>query len=225
MWRIFLGSVCLVASVGASMQEAHQSGHHFAQGLKQEVQDKPVQMNLTEVPGFQSAEPPQASLGDPAQLSEKAYQSLQSSEVGTHLMQSQASRPKIAFNPNTDPLFQVDLKAQAQSLGVDPNAKAQEVVETLEKTCETGGEEVSYECLDNRVVTLEVSLKSTTLNVNHLNFEPNTITYTIPGQKGGFGNIVPQPVPDPIRMVGCFDYPKTSMLLRPYFVRISSHVM
>ncbi len=186
-WRIFLGSLWLiVASVEASMQEAHQSGHHFAEGLKQQVQERSSDMNLKEVPGFQSAEPPQASLGDPAQLPEQAYQSLQSSEVGTHLMQSQASRPKITFNPNTDPLFQVDLKAEAQSLGVDPNAKAQEGVETLEKTCETGGEEISYECVDNRVVTPQVPLKHTTLWVNHLSFNAHMESYTIPGKKGGF---------------------------------------
>ncbi len=187
VWRIFLGSLWLiVASVEASMQEAHQSGHHFAEGLKQQVQERSSDMNLNEVPGFQSAEPPQASLGDPAQLSEQAYQSLPSSQAGTYLMQSQASRPKIAFNPNTDPLFQVDLKAQAQALGIDPNAKAQEVVETLEKTCETGGEEVSYSCVDNRVVTPQVPLKHATLWVNHLIFDKYMESYTIPGKKGGF---------------------------------------
>ena len=155
-----------------TMEDSYVEGKQFANSL-------PVQTatnsNINDIPGYQSANPKEAALINQGNLSGAATQALADNEGGQSIIKSAQTREHFVIDPKNDPLFKAAHNQTAeQVLNITaPEAVAAEGV--IKKTCEEGGELITYECLENRHVVPQVPIKTATLTVNHLSFSP---TYT-----------------------------------------------
>ncbi len=177
----WFGMLMLMAfSLSASMDAGYQAGRNFAIAAQPQVQRALAEAKPSDVPGFETDHPPQADLDPSGNFEGAIAQELTQNEAAIMLKESAAKRPRFTIDPKTEPLFQhADPESAQGQLNIDPSAKQASPEGSLERTCEEGGEEVTYECTEDRHVIPQVSLKKTTLWVNHLSFTPNMESYVI----------------------------------------------
>jgi type-F conjugative transfer system mating-pair stabilization protein TraN len=114
-------------------------------------------------------------------------QTLNNNEAGQAIISSSETRERFVIDPKTDPLFKAfDQQTPEHILNItdEPEGIAEDGV--IKKTCEEGGEEITYECLENRHVVPQVPVKTTTLTVNHLAFNPTYTQETYVVKPGNF---------------------------------------
>lgn len=149
--------------------------------------DHIVNANLQEVPKFAGSSPKEGSFYDePNLLKERSEAAAIDNDVAQHLKETASTRPRFKIDPATDPLFKSrDLDP---SLTIKDDSDDQLITSegSVEKTCEEGGEDVTYECLENRIVTVNVPIKTATLTVNHLGFSPVHVQESYVVRAGNF---------------------------------------
>ncbi len=173
------------STVFASMESAAQEGQQWAQSLQPKVQGSINSAALSEVPRFAGDSPKETQLNQNGDFQEAINKALGTEEFAKDFSEISKKRPRFKCDPKTDPLFRAREEAD-KKFGIDPNATRIPREETLEITCEEGGEAVTYECIENRYVMPQVPSKTTTLWVNHLNFVPNKKTRRVVDRPGGF---------------------------------------
>lgn len=177
--------ILIVFSAEASMESHYQEGRAFTESLHHQSKNVAAQTDVKKVPGFKTAEPKEASLDENSDFQEAIHQALEKNQAASGVIENSKKRPRFKIDPKTDPRFQVDLESSEERLGIDPTHTQKKVEGSFEKTCEEGGEEITYTCQDNRVVIPQVPMKSSTLWVNNLNFEKHMESYeTKPAKKG-----------------------------------------
>lgn len=174
---LFLLLVWAKPSLG-SMESSYQEGGAFANGVSENAKAAVNQAPLNEVPGFTTSNPSQANL-NPHEVTEAVQNTLAGHETGQQILEAAKVRPRFTIDPNTNPLFTHydPVKAESQ-LEIEDSADPSGGERPIEKNCEEGGEEITYECFENRHVTPTVAMKEATLSVNHLIFTPKIETHT-----------------------------------------------
>lgn len=151
--------------------------------------DPIVNANLQEIPGFGGDSPKETALYEqPNALQEQAQMLATSDKMAQHLKDTASTRPRFKIDPLTDPLFKSRGADPSLSVGDDSDDGSAIAQGTTYQTCEEGGEDVIYECLENRHVTPQVPMKTTTLTVNHLAFSPKMESYVVQTREGGVFN-------------------------------------
>ncbi len=179
MRRLLLLGLLLSQSAWSTMESSYQEGHAYTSALQEKAKAGLNQTNLQEVPGFGSANPKESALYKDGNLGGATQQSLEENEAGNVLIETAKSRQRFKIDPATDPLFQTqNEKTAEQTLNIQQERVETEQVETVERACEEGGEEITYECFENRHVVPMVPSKKITLSVNHLSFTARMGSYT-----------------------------------------------
>jgi len=165
-----------------TMESAYEEGRNFANSVH-----KDVTVKATEVPGSQTATPKEAALAANGNLSGAAQSALADNEAGKTVISTAQIRERFVLDPKTDPLFKA-LEGRTAEEVLNIKDEPTGVVEggVVKKTCEEGGEAITYECLENRHVVPQVPVKTATLNVNHLTFTPTYTQESYVIKKGNF---------------------------------------
>ncbi len=166
-WPVLI--LCFIAhSAKASMEAAHSEGSTFAEGQKAAaVQQTQGKIDHDRVPGFATDNPSPASLDSSGNFQGAINNELRSSEAGKAMFESSDKRSRFKLDAKTDPLFS-DPKTSAENA-----LEIKEVGAKIEKdvpkvmTCEEGGDDVTYECFQDRSVVPQVPLKRLTLTINY----------------------------------------------------------
>jgi type-F conjugative transfer system mating-pair stabilization protein TraN len=181
--------------VAETMESTYEETKQTANSLHNNAATAVKNSKLAEVPGYQSSQPKETQLMSRGNLSDPALQTLNNNEAGQAIISSSETRERFVIDPKTDPLFKVfDQQTPENILNItdEPEGIAEDGV--IKKTCEEGGEEITYECLENRHVVPQVPLKTATLTVNHLAFSPKHEPHKelfhrllgIPGEQNGW---------------------------------------
>ncbi len=179
--------LCLVTNVArGSMDAAHQQGTAFAEGQKNTaIQSTQSKIDKDVVPGFETDNPSQTALDSSGNFQGAINNELKSSQAAKTMFESSEQRARYKLDPKTDPLFsQPDNKSMENSLDI------KEVGTKIEKdvpkilTCEEGGEDVTYECFQDRSVIPQVPLKRLTLTINYADLVRNAGCF-----KDGIGHL------------------------------------
>ena len=152
----------MYASVNASMTETHAQGASFANAQLGVVQGKAQSTSTSEVPGFKTANPPEASL-DNGSIGDATLKAAQTNEATAYVATHSQGRQLFKIDPDTDPMFVNANKAalspeQAmgevvmETAGGDTDGDGYELV-----TCEAGGDEYMQKCSKH----LEIKIKVT----------------------------------------------------------------
>lgn len=181
-WLLILISINVWAN---DLENAVVDARDFMAGKA--TTDHIVNANLQEVPKFAGSSPKEGSFYDePNLLKERSEAAAIVDDVAQHLKETASTRPRFKIDPATDPLFKsrdLDPSLTIKGDSDDPPAAIQG---SVEKTCEEGGEDVTYECLENRIVTVNVPIKTATLTVNHLGFSPVNVQESYVVRAGNF---------------------------------------
>jgi type-F conjugative transfer system mating-pair stabilization protein TraN len=165
---IFLISINVWAN---DLEDAAIDARNFMAGKVNS--DSIVNANLQEIPGFAGDSPKEASLyEEPNLLQERSKIAAASNEVAQHLTDTASTRPRLKIDPLTDPLFKSRDLDPSLTVGDDSEDPLATARGSVEKTCEEGGDDLTYECFENRLVTVNVPIKTATFTVNHLAFIP-----------------------------------------------------
>lgn len=149
--------------------------------------DHIVNANLQEVPKFAGSSPKEASFYDePNLLKERSEAAATVDDVAQHLKETASTRPRFKIDPATDPLFKSRDQDPSLTINDDSDDPLATSEGSVEKTCEEGGENITYECLENRIVTVNVPIKTATLTVNHLGFSPVNVQESYVVRAGNF---------------------------------------
>ncbi len=180
MRRLGVVILGMAFSALASMQSSYEQGRVFAESGQKQVQRALSEAKPTQVPGFQTETPPETNLDKGGHFEEAIRSSLTRNEAGKQVIESAKIRPRIVIDPKTHPLFQTaDVQSPEAMLNIPSEPEAAQSEGPVEKTCEEGGEEVRYECIEHRYVMPKIPPKTTTLWVDHLAFVPNKKTRRI----------------------------------------------
>ena len=171
-WMLLLMLINVKFSWG-KLDPSYEEGKNYATSLQNNAKPTLPTINKLEVPGFTTDHPAGSELYNNDKLiSDQAQQSLQTSDVGKTLIETAKTRQRFTIDPNTDPLFQAAKEPSIEeTLNIKDELKVKSAEGFVEKTCEEGGEDITYECFENRHVVPQVPLKTATLTVNHLTFE------------------------------------------------------
>ena len=188
-WLVLLLFFMVNCSWG-TLESSYEEGTNYANSLQDQTKAALSTINKSEIPGFTTDNPPEAALYDNAKLiDDQARQSLQTSDVGQTITETAKTRQRFTIDPHTDPLFTA---AQEHSMEEILNIKDEQEVRqaegVIEKTCEEGGEDITYECFENRHVVPQVPIKTATLNINHLAFSPKNESYVVQTRSGGWNH-------------------------------------
>lgn len=163
------------------MEKAQEEARRLVNSLQGDVVKAASSANLNNVPGFQGSNPPEANLYDQhadGNLSEKAAQKLAGDNAGQAIINSAQTRKRFVIDPKTDPLFKaIDGYVIDDSLNINDEITKVDDDNVIKKICEEGGEDISYECLENRNIVPQVPLKTITIAVNHLPINSHTEAY------------------------------------------------
>ncbi len=170
----------ITGSVYASMESSHQAGQGFAESLKNQASQELKHIDKNQIPGFKTDNPPETALSNGADIDSAMNTELGKSEAGQFLTESSKHHPKYKLDVSSDPLFN-GLQGQSaeEKLNIANEPEGVEKEGFIEKTCQEGGEEISYECYENRTVVPNVPIKQVTLVVNHLPFEQIMEAYQV----------------------------------------------
>jgi len=185
-WLVLL--LLMVNCSWGTLESSYEEGTNYANSLQDQTKANLSTINTSEIPGFTTDDPPEAALYDNAKhIDDQARQSLQTSEAGQTITETAKTRQRFTIDPNTDPLFKA---AQAQSieeiLNIKDAPEGNQTAGVIEKTCEDGGEDINYECFENRYVVPQVPIKTVTLTINHLTFNPTYEDECYVVKKGNF---------------------------------------
>ena len=153
-------------SAFASMESAGQEGQQWAQSLQPKVQGSINSAALPEVPRFAGDAPLETQLNQNGDFQEAINKALSKEDFAKDFSEMSKKRPRFKLDPKTDPLFRVREEAD-KKFDIDPNAKKIPREETLETTCEEGGEEVTYECVEDLRVSPQVPLKNIRITIDY----------------------------------------------------------
>ncbi len=177
--------VLLIFTVHASMESAHQEGQAFGQNLQNQASQNVQSIDKHQVPGFQSANSPQTELDQNGSFSDAINRELNNSDAADALTEISNQRKRYWVDTKNDPIFKhsggksaeeiLEIKESVQKDGKE----ARQIV-----TCEEGGEEIAYQCFQDRRVTRHVPLKTTTLSVNHIPFGQNMVKERVKVRSG-----------------------------------------
>jgi len=185
MNKIILLLLININCVYANMEKSYEEGKEYANVLHGNAKGAVTKANLQDVPGFVTDNPQEASLyKHPNELADKSQQTLNTSDAGKNLRETAKTRQRFTIDPNTDPLFKKH--SFDESLNIQDEAEGTQLDGVIEKTCEEGGDDVTYECLENRHVVPQVPLKRATLTVNHLAFTPTYVSESYVVRSGNF---------------------------------------
>lgn len=184
-WPLFI--LCILTNVArASIDDAHQQGKNFAESQKNNaIQNTQTKIDKDVVPGFEGGNPKQTGLDKNGNFQDAINGELKSSEAAQSLLESFDKRTRYKLDPNTDPLF-----SSPDNKTIESTLDIQEVGTKIEKdvpktlTCEEGGEDVTYECFQDRSVVPQVPLKRLTLNINYAELVRNAGCF-----KDGIGHL------------------------------------
>ena len=163
-WLLILISINVWAN---DLENAVVDARDFMAGKA--TTDHIVNANLQEVPKFAGSSPKEGSFYDePNLLKERSEAAAIDNDVAQHLKETASTRPRFNIDPATDPLFKSREVDPSLTINDDSDDTLATSEGSVEKTCEEGGEDITYECLENRLVTVNVPIKTATLMVNHL---------------------------------------------------------
>ena len=182
---LILMLIFVAFSAFAGMESEYETGKAMAQGLQGKVEGTIVNTPLKQIPQFKDANPPQVGLSN-NNLADAAAAQLQKDEVAVGLLESSKNRARFKIDPKTDPMFKFDPTQADQSLSIGASDESNPAGAMIEKTCEEGGQEINYECFENRYVVPLVPAKFVTLNVNHLKFVGRTKSESYVVKAGNF---------------------------------------
>ena len=184
-WMVLLYLININIAL-AKLEQSYEDGNNYANSLHGNAKVALPNINKNEVPGFTTDQPPEAELYKNGNLEDQRGQALQTSDAGQTVRDIANTRQRFEIDPNTDPLFKV---AEAQSveelLEIKNETEDGEKTGFIAKTCEEGGEDVTYECFENRNVVPQVPIKTATLTINHLAFSPQMEGYVVKTRSGG----------------------------------------
>lgn len=169
-------------SVQASMQSSYDEGKNMGSSLAQKPSLHLNHGSVEQVPRFKGIEPDEAKLYESKLLNDFIERKLRSEDddvqVGKTLIETAQNRERFTLDTETDPLFQVfHHKTVEEELQITPTEPRTKEPKYMTKTCDEGGENVTYECFENRQVIPKVPIKKTTLFVNHVPFSEKTESY------------------------------------------------
>lgn len=172
--------------VANEVEQGLHAGKEFANSLLGAAPTATVTTNLADIPGYQTANPSEAALYAQHQdgnLHGVVQAKLQQDEVAKAIYEDMQITSNFVIDPATDPLFK---QAQEEE---QPLATKEENITTEGTTtqyCEEGGAAINYECLDNRYITPQVPVKTTSLVVDHLTFTSCTKSERYVSKEGNF---------------------------------------
>ena len=186
-WLVLLLFIMVNCSWG-TLESSYEEGTNYTNSLQDQTKAALSTINKSEIPGFTTDNPPEAALYDNVKhIDDQARQSLETSEVGQTITETAKTRQRFTIDPNTDPLF---IAAQEHSteeiLNIKDEPEGDQKAGVVEKTCEEGGEDITYECFENRYVMPQVPIKTVTLTINHLTFNPTYENEPYVVKKGNF---------------------------------------
>ena len=181
-WLLILISINVWAN---DLEDAVIDARNFMAGKA--TTDHIVNANLQEIPKFAGSSPKEASFYDePNLLKERSEAAAIDNDVAQHLKETASTRPRFNIDPATDPLFKSREVDPSLTINDDSDDTLATSEGSVEKTCEEGGEDITYECLENRIVTVNVPIKTATLTVNHLGFSPVNVQESYVVRAGNF---------------------------------------
>lgn len=162
VWGLIMAYILSVPIVPADMIQAHVLGAGFANSGLGLVQGKAQSTSTTEIPGFKTANPHEASL-DNGSIGDATLQAAQTNEAATYIVANSRERQLFKIDSDTDPMF-----VNANKAALSPEQTMGEVVmETAGDSedgdgyelvfCEDGGDEYLQKCSKH----LEIKIKIT----------------------------------------------------------------
>ena len=159
---LIMVSLLILPNLSANMTQAHVQGASFASAQLGVVQGKAQSTSTSDIPGFKTANPPEASL-DNGSIGGATLKAAQTNEATTYVATHSRERQLFKINPDTDPMF-----VNANKAALNPEQTMGEVVmETAVGDedgdgyelvfCESGGDEYLKKCSKH----LEVKIKIT----------------------------------------------------------------
>jgi len=173
----------------ASMQSSYSEGRNIGSSLAQDPAAYLNNNSSEKTPKFNGANPNETKLYTGGRLNDSVEAKLCSEDEGVDsgkmVIETAQSRERFDIDTETDPLFQVfKHKTVEEELQITPVEQKKEEQKYITKTCEEGGEAVTYECYENRHVVPYAPLKTITLSINHLPFSSVTEQYQVQTKKG-----------------------------------------
>ncbi len=148
-------------SLSASMTEAHAKGASLANSQLGIVQGKAQSTATSDIPGFKTAEPVEASL-DNGSIGDATIAAAHSNEGATYISEHSRERQLFKIDPDTDPMFVNANKAIVdpeqtlgevvmETAGGDEDGEGYEIV-----SCEEGGDEYLQKCNKHLEIKIKV---------------------------------------------------------------------
>ncbi len=143
----------------ANLSEVHANGASFANSLLGVVQGKAYSTSTSDVPGFETATPPEASL-DNGSIGNATITAGHNNEAATYVKDHSSKRQLFKLDPNTEQMFvnanQAILHPEQTLEGIvietsDGNSDGDEV-----KFCEEGGDEYLQKCSKHLEIKIRV---------------------------------------------------------------------
>ncbi len=151
---------CLsLQSLSANMTDAHALGASFANGQLGVVQGRAQSTSTSDIPGFKTATPPEASL-DNGSIGNATIAAGHNNQAATYISEHSSKRQLFKIDPNTDPMF-----VNANQAVANPEKTMEEIViETSGgngdgdevKFCEEGGDEYLQKCSKHLEIKIRV---------------------------------------------------------------------
>ena len=140
-----------------NMTDGHALGANYASGQLGAVQGKAQTTATSDIPGFKTATPPEASL-DNGSIGDAAMKAAQSNEAATYISEHSSKRQSFKIDPNTDPMMVNANKAVA-------NPEKDEIVIEIPEgkgddeivSCEESGDEYTQKCSKHLEIKIQVT--------------------------------------------------------------------
>ena len=158
---------CLsLQSLSANMTEAHAKGASFANSQLGIVQGKAQSTATSDIPGFKTAAPPEASL-DNGSIGGATIAAGHSNAAATYVSSHSRERQLFKIDPNTDPMFvngnsaivnpeQTLGEVVMETAGGDADGDLYEIV-----SCEEGGDEYLQKCSKHLEIKIRITQSRT----------------------------------------------------------------
>jgi conjugal transfer mating pair stabilization protein TraN len=158
---VFIGCLSFATLRADNMTDGHAQGASWANGQLGIVQDKAKSTAASEVPGFKTDNPAEASL-DNGSIDNAAIVAAQSNGAATYISEHARERKSFKLDPNTDPMF-----VNANQAIANPEKTLNEIVmevpggngndEDEIVTCEEGGDEYVQKCSKHLEVQIRIT--------------------------------------------------------------------
>ena len=160
--KVLIGILGMYASINANMTDAHALGASLANSQLGVVQGKAQSTATSDIPGFKTAEPPEASL-DNGSIGDATIAAAHSNVGTTYVSEHSRERQLFKIDPNTDPMFVNANKATLnpeqtlgevvmETAGGDEDGDGYEIM-----TCEEGGDEYLQKCSKHLEIKIRIT--------------------------------------------------------------------